>query len=145
MQAPKIEEQRLGATLAFVVAGARTRDVYLSRIAFRLRMHLRVAVDLAGGGLQNPRPGALGEPQHVHRPDHARLHRLHGVALVVDGRGRAGEVVDAVDLDVERERHVMAQQLELPVRQEVGDVGTQPGREVVGADDLMALAEEQLA
>ena len=58
------------------------------------------------------RAGALGQPEHVDRAVHAGLGRLHRVVLVVDRRGRAGEVVDLVDLDVERKGDVVAQQLE---------------------------------
>ena len=48
--------------------------------------------------------------------------RLHGIVLVVDRRGRAGEVVDLVDLDVERERHVVAHQLEARMPHQMIDV-----------------------
>jgi hypothetical protein len=37
--------------------------------------------------------------------------------LVVDRRGRTGEIVDLVDLDIERERHVVAHQLEARIVQ----------------------------
>ena len=53
---------------------------------------------------------------------HAGLGRLHRVVLVVHRRGRAGEVVDLVDLDVERERHVVADQLEMLVVEQMLDV-----------------------
>ena len=44
---------------------------------------------------------------------HAGLGRLHGIVLVVDRRGGAGKIVDLVDIDVERKRHVVAHQLEV--------------------------------
>jgi hypothetical protein len=43
---------------------------------------------------------------------HGGLGRLHRVVLVVDPRGGTGEVVTLVDLDIEREGHVVAHQLE---------------------------------
>ena len=49
-----VEEQRLGAALALVIAGARADRVDVPPVVFRLRMHGRVAVDLAGRGLQDP-------------------------------------------------------------------------------------------
>ena len=67
-------------------------------------------------------PHALGEAQHVDGAVHAGLGRLHRVVLVVDRRGRAGEVVDLVDLDVEREGHVVAHQLEARVAEQMRDV-----------------------
>ena len=55
-------------------------------------------------------------------PMHAGLGRLHRVVLVVNGRGRAGEVVDLVDLDVEREGDVVAHQLEARMAEQMVDV-----------------------
>ena len=45
-----------------------------------------------------------------------------GIVLVVNGRGRAGEIVDLVDLDVERKGHVMPQQLKAGMAEQVCDV-----------------------
>ena len=64
----------------------------------------------------------LGQPEHVDRAVHAGLGRLHRIELVVDRRGRAGEVVDLVDLDVERKGHVVAHQLEARIAEQVRDV-----------------------
>src|SRR4029079_261680 len=85
-----------GATLAFVVAGARTRDVYLSSIAFRLRMHLRVAVDFARRRLQYACPFFAGQLQHIASAEYACFHRRNGIALIMPGRSRAGEIIDLV-------------------------------------------------
>jgi hypothetical protein len=80
---------------------------------------------------------ALGQPQHVDRAVHAGLGGLHRVVLVVDRRGRAGEVVDLVDLHVEREGHVVAHQLEVRVVEQVGDVVLGAGEEVVDAEHIV--------
>ena len=104
-----VEEQRLGAALSLVVAGALADRVDAPPVVLGLRMHLGVAVDLAGRRLQDRHAQPLREPEHVDRAVHGGLRRLHGVVLVVDRRRRAGEVVDPVDLDVERERDVVAQ------------------------------------
>ena len=85
-------------------------------------MYFGVAVDLAGRGLQDPRLRALGEPEHVDGAVHAGLGRLHGIELVVDRRCRAGEVIDLIDLDVQRQGYVMAKKLEIRVREEVRDL-----------------------
>ena len=53
-----VEEQRLGAALAFVVAGARADRVDAAPVALGLRVDRRVAVDLAGRGLEDPRPAS---------------------------------------------------------------------------------------
>ena len=80
-------------------------------------MHRRIAVDLAGRGLEDLGARALGQAQHVDGAVHAGLGRLHRIVLVVDRRGGAGEIVDLVDLDIERECHVVAHQLEARVVQ----------------------------
>ena len=78
-------------------------------------MHVRIAIDLAGRGLQHPRLEPLGEAEHVDGAHDAGLGRVHGVVLIVDRRGGAGEVVDLVDLDKERQRHIVADELEFAV------------------------------
>ena len=108
-------------------------------------MHGGVAVALGGGGLEHARLHPLSQPQHVDGAEHAGLGGLHGVALVVDGRGRAGEVVDLVHLHIEREADVVADQLEVRVALQVRHVGVGPGVEVVRADDVAALAHQPLA
>ena len=52
MLAAVVEEQRLGAALALVVAGAEADRIDVAPVALRLRVHGRVAVDLGGRGLQ---------------------------------------------------------------------------------------------
>ena len=113
MLAPIIEKQCFGAALAFIVAGARADRVDVAPIVFGLRMDARIAVHFGGGGLKDSCPQPLGQAQHVDRAMHACLRRLHGIVLVVDRRGRAGEIVNLVDLDVEREGHIVPNQFEI--------------------------------
>ena len=107
-----VEDQRLGAALALVVAGAQPDRIDVAPVVFALRMHRRIAVDFGGRGLQKLDLQPLGQPQHVDRADDAGLGRLHGIELIMDRRGRTGEIVDLVDLDIERKRDVVAQQFE---------------------------------
>ena len=82
-------------------------------------MNVRIAVDLAGRGLKDLGFNALGETQHVDRAMHAGLRRLHRIELVVDRRGRARQIVNLVDLDIEQQSNVMAHDLEARVGQEM--------------------------
>ena len=61
----------------------------------------------------------LGQPEHVDRAVHAGLGRLHGIVLIVDRRRRAREIVDLVDLDVERKGDVVAHEFEIGVTEQV--------------------------
>ena len=140
-----VEEQRLGAALAFVVAGAGADGVDAAPVVLGLRMHFRVAVHLAGRGLEDLRLHALGQAQHVDRAVHAGLGRLHRVVLVVDGARRAGQVVDLVHFDVEREGHVVADELEVGVVQQVDDVVLGAGEEVIDAEHVVAVLQQPLA
>ena len=65
----------------------------------------------------------------------ARLRRLHRIVLVVNGRGRTGEVVDLIDFDVERERHIVTNQLKPMVIEQMIDVAPRAGEEVIDAYD----------
>ena len=67
------------------------------------------------------------------------------VALVVDRRRRAGEVVQAIGLEPERFGHVVAHEAETLVRGEVRDVALRATREVVEADDVVPVGEEAIA
>jgi len=55
------------------------------------------------------------------------------IALIVDRRGGAGEVVDLVHLDKQRERHVVAHQLEVAIVVQMRDVARRACKEIVHA------------
>lgn len=65
--------------------------------------------------------------------------------LVVDGRSRASEVVDLLDLGIERKRHVVAHELEVVVIEQVVDIAFRAGEEVVDANDVRAIREQAIA
>jgi hypothetical protein len=69
---------------------------------------------------------------------------LHRIVLVVDGRGRASEVVDLIDFDVERERHIVTDQLKPMVIEQVIDVAPRAGEEVIDAYDDSTIREQPL-
>jgi len=114
-----VEEQRFRATLAFVAAGARPDRVDVAPIVLGLRMDRGVAVNFGSRGLENRALEPLGEPEHVDRAVHARLGRLHRIVLVMDWRGGTGEIADLIDLDVERQGHVVPQQFEPGIADEM--------------------------
>ena len=107
--------QRLGVALRLVVDAARADRVDVAPVRLRLRMHLRVAVDLARRGEQEARALELGEAERVVRPVRADLERLQRQAQVVDRARRAREVVDEVDrlVDPDRVRQVVREEDEL--------------------------------
>ena len=70
---------------------------------------------------------------------------LHGIKLVVHGRGRARQIVDLVGLDIERERHIVAHQLKIRFTQQRNDVLPAPGEEIVDAQHLVPVFDQSLA
>ena len=51
--APVVEKQRLGAALAFIIAGTDANRVDVAPILFGLRMHAGIAIDLGRGRLKS--------------------------------------------------------------------------------------------
>src|SRR5688572_2385193 len=78
-----VEEERLGATLAFVVAGTFTDWVDVAPVTFRLRMNVWVPVHLARARLEHPRPHPFRETKAVDGAHHGRLDGLDRIVLVV--------------------------------------------------------------
>ena len=101
-----------------------------------------IAIDLTGGGLQDPGAGALGQSQHIDGAMDARLGRGNGVELIVDRRGRASKVVDFVNLHVKRERDIVAYQFKAWIAQVMRNVVPDAGIEIVKAQDIVAFAHE---
>ncbi len=67
------------------------------------------------------------------------------VLVVCNRRGRASQVVDLVDLDIERERHVVAHQLEARIVQAAREVLLAAGEVVVDAQHVVATRQKTLA
>ena len=89
---------------------------------------------------------ALGETQHVDGAVNARLRRLNWIVLVVHGRSRAREIVDLINLDIEREGHVVAQEFEVRrAVQQMRDVALAAREQIVGADNIIAAGDEAVA
>src|SRR3954469_22645496 len=109
-------------------------------------MHLRVAVDLGGGGEQEAGTMELGQAERVMGPVRSDLQRVQRQAQIVDrGRGR-GEVIDEVDrlVDVERLDDVREHEAELR-RADVLDVGEGSRLDAVDADHAMTSPQQLVA
>src|SRR5438105_5981997 len=63
----------------------------------------------------------------------------------MDRRGRAGEVVDLVDFDIEREGDVVPHRLEVRLLQQMRDIVFAAGEIVVGAQDVVSPRGQALA
>ena len=63
----------------------------------------------------------------------------------MDRGSRAGEIVDLIDLDVERERHIVAHEVEVLVLDEMLDVAPRAGEEIIDAQHIGAFPQQPLA
>jgi hypothetical protein len=65
--------------------------------------------------------------------------------LVVNGAGWTGKIVYFIHFDIEREADVMPDELEIGVIEQGNNVAFCSGKEIVDANDLMAIPEKLLA
>ena len=105
-------------------------------------MNRGVAIDFAGRRLEDLAAEPLSEPQHVNRSVDRGLGRLHWVVLVVDRRCRAGQIVDLVDLNIERKCYVMSYKFEVRQALKMRDIAFGAGEKVVDAKDFVSLLEQ---
>jgi hypothetical protein len=139
-----IEEQSLSTAFSLIIAGPRTDRIDVAPVFLGLRMDNGITINLAGRGLENTTFKPLGEPEHVDRSVHGSLGRLHWIMLIVDRRSRASEIVDLVRLDVERERHVMADELEAGMSMEMLQVTLGAGEKIVDAEYIVSLLQQAI-
>ena len=62
--------------------------------------------------------------------------------LIMDRRGRTGEVEDLVDLNEQRESHIVAEELEPRLRMEMGEIVLGSGEQIVDAQDFMPVGQQ---
>jgi hypothetical protein len=67
------------------------------------------------------------------------------VELIVDRGGRASEIVDFVNLDIVGKTHVVADQFEAQLREQMAHVVARACVEIVNAEDFMASLKQALA
>ena len=117
----------------------------MSPVALGLRMNVWITIHLRGRGLEDTGPDPLGQTEGVDRPHDGCLHRLDGIVLIVRRGCRAGEIIDAVDLELERVDHVVTNEFKTVVPLEMLDVGLSTGEEVVETDHFISLFNKTIA
>src|SRR6266516_1931010 len=138
---------RLGEPLRLVVHAARTDRVDVPPVPLVLRMHLRIAVDLARRRKEVPGAGGLGETEGVVGAERTDLQGLDRVLEVVAGARGAGEVQDGVHATVDREelRDVVLLELERGGVEEILDVLDAAGEQAVDSEDVPTAKDERAA
>lgn len=145
MLAMVVKEKCLRATLAFIVTRPRASGINMAPVFFGLGMHFRVAVNFAGGCLENFRPNTFSKAKHVDSTVNRRLGRLYGIKLVMDGRCRAGQIVNLVAFYIKRESHIVAQEFKMGVIQKMGDIVFASGEKIIDAQYIMTFTDQSVA
>ena len=60
-------------------------------------------------------------------------------------RGGTSQIVDLVHLDIERKRHIVPHQFEARILQQMPDIATPPGEEVIDAQHFIAALKQPFA
>ena len=126
-----------GDALALVVATAHTNRIDGAPVPLGLGMNLRIAIHLTGAGQKQPRSHPPRQAQHVVGAKKAGLGRFDRVELIVNRRGRAGQMPDPVDLQLDRLDDIVTDELEAGMANPARDVGLTPGEVVVHTDHLI--------
>ncbi len=108
-------------------------------------MHIRIAINLAGGGLKNFCVGPLGKAQHIDRAVHAGLCGLYRIALVMDRRGGTSEIENFVHFYIKRKSDIVAHQLEVLCAHQSGNIVLCAGIIIVETNHIMAVSDQPLA
>jgi len=67
---------------------------------------------------------------------------LNRVALVVNGRGRRGQVIDGINFDIKRESNVVPDELKMWVVNQMRDIALRPSEKVVNGNHFMAITQK---
>lgn len=105
-------------------------------------MHLRVAINFRSGSEENSRVETLGEAKHVECTLSGCFDRLDRVVLVVRRAGRAGQVVNLVDLEHDRLDNIGHDEVEIRMPVPASDIFFAASEEIVHYGDLVTHGHE---
>ena len=145
MLAVIVKEQCFSRAFAFIITGPHPDRIDIAMIVFRLWMHGRVAINFRCGGLENFRPGPLGQTQHIDRAMNAGFQRLDRIMLIVNRACRTGQIINLVNLEKNRHGHIMANKLKIGIGEEMGDIIFLATEKIIHADHICALRQQRLA
>jgi hypothetical protein len=104
-----------------------------------------IAIYLAGRGLEDSRLNPFCKAQHVDGAHYARFNRLYWIVLIMNGRCRAGQTVDLVDLEHYWLRNIVADQFKILIVAKMSDVLLSAGKKVVKAHYLISIIQKPFA
>jgi hypothetical protein len=81
----------------------------------------------------------------MHRSEKGGLRGFDRIELIVRGGGWAREIVDLINLELERVTHIMPDELKTGVPDEVLDVALSAGEKVIEAENFVSFIEKAFA
>ena len=76
---------------------------------------------------------------------HACLGRLNGITLVVNRRCGTGKIINLVDLDIERKRHIMTHDLEPGIFEQMRNIVFNTSEVVIDTKDVITFVQQPFA
>jgi len=134
-----IEKEGLCATFSLIIARPYPDGIDISPVILLLRMDCRVAIDFAGGGLKDLGLDPLGNAQHVDSPHDVGLYGFDRVILIVDGGRGTGQIIYLIHFKEYGMNQVVAYQFKIGPADEMTDISLVAGKEIVQAEDFMAI------
>jgi hypothetical protein len=129
-----VHKECFGTSFSLIIAGTYPDGIYIAPVGFGLGMYSWVPIHLTGGCLEDASAAATREAKHIDRTVDTDLRRLHRIKLVMNGAGRAGEIENLVDFNIERMGHVVTHHLEISVVEKMSNIAACSGVVVVNAE-----------
>ena len=136
-----VHHQSFGHALSFVVTAPGADGVDIPPVVFGLRIDLGVAVDLGCGGQEDAGFDALGHAQHIQSPHDIDFGGFYRVELKMDGRSRAGHVIDLIDFEEDGQDNIVPDKFKAVVVQEMDNIRFLAGVKIIQTDDLLVVLE----
>ncbi len=137
---------RLSIPFRFIIHTPRPDRIHVAPIGFRLRVHLRVPVNLGSGCQQEPCPLLLSQSQQIIGTQCPHFQCLDRQVKVIDRWCRGCKVEYVVDLvpEIDWFCDVMPQVCE-SIRIDVLDIPCISSYQIVNTNNLMPLPKQKIA
>jgi hypothetical protein len=107
-------------------------------------MYVRITIHLTGRGLKDPALRSASQSQHMVCTKYRGLSGLDRVCLIVNRRSRTSQIIDFIYLCPVRLAHIMTDNLEIVLAQQMPHILFASCIKVIEADNVIALFYQAL-
>ena len=104
-------------------------------------MNRWITINLRSGGLENTGLDPFGQAQHIQGSHNIGLDGFDRVELIVDRRGRTGQVINLIDFQSDGVDEVMSDDFKMRIIPEVQDIFFGSGKKIIDANHIMSPAQ----